>query len=134
MSPAETLSSVVPMTVRRVPVTTGGKKRSSLAKKGAARKVARPATIIEPYMAARPSVPPAPGEAARPMAMSGETAVKVTPWMRGSRTPILGPSPADWMMVAMPQVNRSALMRWIVVASSRPSLWEMTRGTITAPA
>ena len=85
-------------------------------------------------MAGRPPVPPAPPEAAMPMAMSGDTAVKVTPWMRGRRTPILGPRPADWMMVAMPQVSRSALMRWTVVAASRFRPWEMTRGTMTAPA
>jgi hypothetical protein len=32
MSPADTLMSVVPMTVSSVPVTTGGKKRRSRAK------------------------------------------------------------------------------------------------------
>jgi len=97
-------------------------------------KVRIPAAMMEPYMAGRPPVPPAPPEAAKPMAMSGDTAVKVTPWMRGRRTPILGPRPADWMMVAMPQVSRSALMRWTVVAASRFRPWEMTRGTMTAPA
>jgi len=43
--------------------------------------------------------------------MRGETAVKVTPWMSGSFTPMKRPMPADWMMVAIPQVSRSALMR-----------------------
>ena len=122
---------VVPMMVRRVPVTTGGKKRRSFANRGAARKVRSPATMIEPYMAPRPATPP---PLARPMAMRGLTAVNVTPWSSGRRTPIRGPRPADWMIEAMPQVSRSALMRWIVVSESRPSPLAMTRGTTTAPA
>ena len=73
---AATEIRVVPITVSNVPVTTGGKKRRSFAKKGAARKVAMPATIIEPYIVARPSTPP---PAAKPTAISGETAVNVTP-------------------------------------------------------
>ena len=100
------------MTVRSVPVTTGGKNRRSLAKKGATRKTMRPTAMMEPYMVARPVFGSAPGGvAAAPIAMRGETAVKVTPWMRGSFTPMKRPMPADWMMVAMPQVSRSALMR-----------------------
>ncbi len=90
--------------------------------------------MMEPYMAGSPSTPPRPPVAARPMAMSGETAVKVTPWISGRRTPMCRPSPADWMIVAMPQVSRSALMRWMVVAVSRWRPWAMTRGTTTAPA
>ena len=112
MSPAETDKRVVPMTVKSVPVTIGGKKRRSLAKNGATRKTMSPTAMIEPYMVARPVLGSAPGGvAAAPIAISGETAVKVTPWMRGSLTPMKRPMPADWMMVAMPQVNRSALMR-----------------------
>ena len=80
MSPAETDRSVVPMTVRRVPVTIGGKKRRSFAKKGATRKTMRPTAMMEPYMVARPVLGSAPaGVAAAPIAMRGETAVKVTP-------------------------------------------------------
>ncbi len=68
------------MTVRRVPVTIGGKKRRSLAKKGATRNTMRPTAMIEPYMVARPVLGSAPaGVAAAPIAMRGETAVKVTP-------------------------------------------------------
>ena len=71
-----------------------------------------PTAMMEPYMVARPVLGSAPaGVAAAPIAMRGETAVKVTPWMRGSFTPMKRPMPADWMMVAMPQVSRSALMR-----------------------
>ncbi len=44
-----------------------------------------------------------------PIAMRGRRAVKVTPWMRGSFHADEAPMPTDWMMVAMPQVSRSAL-------------------------
>jgi hypothetical protein len=44
------------------------------------------------------------------MLIIGETAAKVTPCSSGIRTPILQ-NPTDWMMEAMPQVNRSALIR-----------------------
>jgi hypothetical protein len=46
------------------------------------------------------------------MAIIGDTAVKVTPWSSGSRTPIFQ-NPTDWMIEAIPQVNRSALIRWM---------------------
>jgi hypothetical protein len=58
-------------------------------------------------MARRPGTPP---PSASPMEIIGDTAAKVTPWSRGSRTPIFQ-KPTDWMMEAMPQVNRSALIR-----------------------
>ena len=123
------------MTVSSVPVTMGGKKRRSFAKKGATRKTMRPTAMMEPYIVASPVFGSAPaGVAAAPMAISGDTAVKVTPWMRGSRTPMRLPIPADWMMEAMPQVNRSALMRWTSVRLSRPRPEAMTSGTTTAPA
>ena len=53
-----------------------------------------------------------PPPAARPIAIIGATAVKVTPWRSGSLTPIFQ-KPTDWMIDAIPQVNRSALIRWI---------------------
>ena len=67
------------------------------------------------------------------MATIGATAVVVTPWMIGSRTPTFQ-KPTDWISVAIPQVNRSALMRWIVVFASRFSCPAMSSGTTTAPA
>jgi hypothetical protein len=66
--------------------------------------------------------------------MMGATAVVVTPWMMGRRTPTKRVSPADWRIVAMPQVSRSALTRWIVVAVLSPRPWAMSSGTMTAPA
>ena len=123
------------MTVSSVPVTMGGKKRRSFAKKGATRKTMRPTAMMEPYMVAKPVVGSAPGGvAAAPIAMRGETAVKVTPWIRGSFTPMKRPMPADWMIVAMPQVSRSALMRWTSVWLSSPRPEAITSGTTTAPA
>ena len=52
-----------------------------------------------------------PPPADSPIAIIGLTAVNVTPCSSGSRTPIFQ-KPTDWMIDAMPQVNRSALMRW----------------------
>lgn len=46
-----------------------------------------------------------------PMAITGETAVKVTPWTRGSRAPTFR-TPRAWTTEATPQVRRSALTRW----------------------
>jgi hypothetical protein len=59
--------------------------------------------------------------------------VNVTPWSSGRRTPIFQ-NPTDWMIEAMPHVNRSALIRctscWVsslIAPASRI-------GTMTAPA
>ena len=65
--------------------------------------------------------------------MIGLTAVVVTPWMIGRRTPTFQ-KPTDWISVAMPQVNRSALIRWMVCSAVRPRPEAISSGTITAPA
>ena len=44
------------------------------------------------------------------MAIIGLTAVNVTPCNRGNLTPIFQ-NPTDWINEAIPQVNRSALIR-----------------------
>ena len=67
------------------------------------------------------------------MAIIGETAVNVTPCSSGSRTPIFQ-KPTDWMIEAMPQVNRSALIRWISWSLVRPIAPASRIGTMTAPA
>jgi hypothetical protein len=67
------------------------------------------------------------------MAIIGETAVKVTPCSSGSRTPIFQ-NPTDWMIEAIPQVNRSALMRWMSSSVLRPMALARRIGTMTAPA
>ena len=74
-----------------------------------------------------------PPPAARPIAIIGATAVNVTPWSSGSLTPIFQ-NPTDWMIEAMPQVNRSALIRWISCSSLRPIAPASRIGTMTAPA
>ena len=53
-----------------------------------------------------------PPPAATPMAIIGATPANVTPCSSGSLTPTFQ-KPTDWMIEAMPQVNRSALIRWI---------------------
>ena len=63
----------------------------------------------------------------------GETAVKVTPCSSGSRTPIFQ-MPTDCRIEAMPQVNRSALIRWISWSWVRPIAPASRIGTTTAPA
>ena len=45
-----------------------------------------------------------------PMVIIGPTAANVTPCISGSRTPNRQ-NPTDWMIVAMPATNRSAMMR-----------------------
>ena len=67
------------------------------------------------------------------MAIIGLTAVKVTPCSSGSRTPTFQ-NPTDWMMEAIPHVNRSALMRWISCCWVRPMAPASRIGTMTAPA
>ena len=53
------------------------------------------------------------------IAIIGDTAVNVTPCSSGSLTPIFQ-KPTDWMIDAIPQVNRSALMRWIKFLGGQP--------------
>jgi hypothetical protein len=63
----------------------------------------------------------------------GLTAVNVTPCSSGSRTPTFQ-NPTDWMIDAMPQVKRSALIRWMSSRSDSPMAPASRIGTITAPA
>ena len=81
-------------------------------------------------MTTSPWVPP---PAARPIAIIGDTAVKVTPCSRGSLTPTFQ-KPIDWMIDAMPQVKRSALIRCTSCWSVRPMAPASRIGTMTAPA
>ena len=70
---------------------------------------------------------------ANPIAIIGDTAVKVTPCNSGSRTPTFQ-NPTDWMIEAIPHVNRSALMRWMSCSVFSPMELASRIGTITAPA
>ena len=67
------------------------------------------------------------------MAIIGDTAVNVTPCSSGSRTPIFQ-NPTDWMIEAIPQVKRSALIRWISCSWVSPIAPASRIGTTTAPA
>ncbi len=55
-----------------------------------------------------PMTPGMPSSGLVPVAMIEGTAVKETPIMMGRRMPIFQ-MPSAWMMVTMPQANRSAL-------------------------
>ncbi len=81
-------------------------------------------------MVTSPLVPP---PSASPIAIIGETAVNVTPWSSGSRTPIFQ-NPTDWMIEAIPQVNKSALIRWMSWSWSSLIALASRMGTMTAPA
>ena len=78
----------------------------------------------------QPGTPPS---SARPMAIIGLTAAKVTPWSNGSRTPIFQ-NPIVWISDAIPQVNRSALMRNASRSGVSSIALASRIGTITAPA
>ena len=118
------------MIVMTVPVTTGGNSRMRLAKNGATRKVTIPAMMTAPKIALRPGTPP---PSASPMLIIGETAAKVTPCRSGSRTPIFQ-NPMVWMIEAIPQVNRSALIRYPSCSGVRSIGVASRIGTMTAPA
>ena len=70
---------------------------------------------------------------ASPIAMIGATPAKVTPCSRGSRTPTFQ-NPTAWMIEAIPQVNRSAVMSLTSSSSVSPTAPAMMMGTRTAPA
>ncbi len=74
---------------------------------------------------------PIPGVAA--IDSIGPTAAKVTPIITGRRMPTPG-HPADWIRVARPQANRSALTRNATSSGRKPSARPMISGTATAPA
>ena len=94
----------MPMMAMMVPVTTGGKKRSSRLHQGAMIIDRMPAPMIAPKIARAPSG--APGIALA-IATIGPTAAKVTPIITGSLMPKY-PKPSDWISVTRPQQNRSA--------------------------
>ena len=70
-----------PITEITTPITTGGKKRSSLPTIGASRMPTTPAAIVEPKMSRMPS------DGLVPIATIGPTAANVQPMMTGRRMP-----------------------------------------------
>ena len=79
-------NSEMPMIVMMQPVTTGGKKRTTLAKSGAMRKPKIPATITAPKMVARRALE-SPSEALVATAVIVPTAANETPCTSGSCEP-----------------------------------------------
>ena len=67
------------------------------------------------------------------MASIGPTDANVTPIITGSRMPTPG-KPTVWTSVAMPQANRSALIRIATSCGDRPRARPTISGTATAPA
>ena len=119
--------SVIPITVMIDPVTTAGKKRSSRLINGATTMPKTPATMTEPKIAGSPSA----GLPA--MASMGEREAKVTPIITGRRMPN-GPTPQAWIRVAIPQANRSALIKMAIWSRGNFSAAPRMSGTATAPA
>ena len=118
------------MIAMMVPVTTGGKNRSSRPISGAIRIEITPAPMIAPKIARAPSGP----LCTLAIATIGPTAAKVTPIITGSLMPNYLPKPSDWISVTRPQQNRSAEISSAtcsgVSLSARPTI----SGTATAPA
>ncbi len=117
------------MRVMKLPVTTGGKKRTRRRKYGASRKPSTPATMVAPKMTGSAW----PGAADSPMAIMGVTPAKETPLTNGSRAPIR-PTPSVCSSVAMPAVKRLAPMRTAVSGGSSPTAGPMIIGGATTPA
>ena len=128
--PTPTRIRLMPMIAMMVPVTTGGKKRSSRLMKGAMKIDRMPAPMIAPKIARAPSGPPC----TLAIATIGPTAAKVTPIITGSLMPKYLPKPSDWISVTRPQQNRSAEMSRATCSGPKPSARPTIRGTATAPA
>ncbi|MNN05159.1 hypothetical protein D3C81_1179120 [compost metagenome] len=115
-----------PIEVITVPVTSGGKKRTTLDMNGAISMPKNPAAMVAPKIPCRPT----PGMPA--MATMLPTAAKLAPIITGMRIPT-GPIPNDWMMVATPATSRSALIRNATSSRDKPAAWPMISGTAIAP-
>jgi hypothetical protein len=128
--PTPTRIRLIPMMAMMVPVTTGGKKRSSLLTIGAISIETMPAPMIAPKIARAPSTP----GIALAKATIGPTAAKVTPIITGSLMPNHRVTPRLWISVTTPQANRSAEISSAtcsgVSLSARPTI----SGTAIAPA
>ncbi|MGX1116867.1 hypothetical protein RKD37_002230 [Streptomyces ambofaciens] len=120
----------MPIRVMTVPVTTGGKKRIALLKKGAAMNPRSPATMTAPKMIGRASDL---SSVEATTAVIGATPAKVTPLTKGSRAPIFQ-MPRVWRKVARPAVNRQAPVRKVSSVALRPMAAPTIRGGATTPA
>jgi len=116
-----------PMTVMIDPVTTGGKKRTMLAKNGTIRNAMRPAMMIAPYAVRRPSWPcPA------TIAVRVDTEAKEMPCTRGSCAPRYG-TPSVCSTVATPLTNKEQEIRKAMSAPFNPAAPPTMMGTAITP-
>lgn len=118
------------MSVITEPVTTGGKKRTALLKKGAAMKPRTPATMTAPKMIGRASLL---SLAEATTAVMGATPANVTPLTNGSLAPIFQ-KPRVCRKVASPAVNRQAPVRKVSSVPERPTAAPTISGGATTPA
>ena len=115
-----------PMTQMTVPATSGGKNRISIENGLAMSRPNTPEQSIAPYTAASPYC--------CAMMIIGLSTVNVAPATTGSRTPKILPMPTLWIIVAMPDTNRSALTSRPIVDIGSFSAPPTMSGTATAPA
>ena len=130
LSPAMRLTSAPisdsPMTQMTVPATSGGKNRIIIENGLAMSRPNTPEQSIAPYTAASPYC--------CAMMIIGLSTVNVAPATTGSRTPKILPMPTLWIIVAMPDTNRSALTSRPIVDIGSFSAPPTMSGTATAPA
>src|SRR5215472_4072429 len=115
-----------PITQMTVPATSGGKNRISIENGLAMSRPNTPEQSIAQYTVGSPYF--------CAMMIIGLSTVNVAPATTGSRTPKILPMPTLWMIVPMPDTNRSALTSSPIVDVGRPSAPPTMCGTATAPA
>ncbi len=113
------------MTVMMVPVTTGGKNRTTWEKNGLIASPTTPATMIAPKTAGRPPLPVA-------TAVIVETDAKEMPWTRGSCEPKNG-TPTLCRMVASPLTKSAAVTSRPCWAGDSPAAPPTMRGGAMTP-
>jgi len=121
---------LTPITRISVPVTTGGKKRSSRLTTGAIRIEMMPAPMMAPKISWAPATP----GLLLAIATMGPTEAKVTPIITGSRMPNHCVAPRAWISVTRPQQNRSAEISMATCSGSSLRARPMISGTAIAPA
>ncbi len=109
----------------RLPITTGGNQRSSRLNSGAIAMVSAPAAMTAPNTWLSPYC--------WPIRIIGAIAINEQPWISGRRAP-KRQKPSVWISVAMPEVNRLALISVTICCWVKPSALPRISGTATAPA
>ena len=125
IQPAATGSRLSPIVVITVPVTTGGKKRITVAKTGAISSPITDAAMTEPNTAGSPP----PVVTIAPMVATPEND---TPCTSGSWDPKNG-TPTVCRIVARPPMNRHAAMRTPISVADSPAICPMMSGGAMMP-